>query len=122
MAIRLHDAQSSLHMLQNAPDINEKTMLLEKLRYKLEATMNPLLLKALQEQNFESVKNSYVIYAKIDCVDQFMTFYVNSRKAQIQKLWNELDHLHSKLPFIYLKIDILFLSNLFLISNNSQTC
>ncbi|KAJ3033828.1 hypothetical protein HDV00_005793 [Rhizophlyctis rosea] len=90
-AIRLEEAQRSLGLLASAPDYEDRKLLLSDLRKRLEESISPSLVAALNEHDAEETKRIYSIYSRMGRASQFLDSYHQARKDPIQRIWQRYD-------------------------------
>lgn len=90
IAVRLKSMQSSLEILKDSPDYDDKVMHLEALKNRLESHVSPQAVAAFMQHNTEDAKKLQVIFSTIGREMELHKYYVKTYSSNLTSQWQEI--------------------------------
>ncbi|OQR67386.1 conserved oligomeric Golgi complex subunit 7-like [Tropilaelaps mercedesae] len=93
---RVTQLERSLDTLRSAPDFAQKSQTLERIKNRLEASMAPRLVSAVNSVMEEDAARWFILFGKIGLEKQALSYYQGCIKARLQELWSSQNHANLK--------------------------
>ncbi|XP_022659391.1 conserved oligomeric Golgi complex subunit 7-like isoform X2 [Varroa destructor] len=93
---RVTQLERSLDTLRSAPDFAQKSQTLERIKNRLEASMAPRLVSAVNSVMEEDAARWFILFGKIGLEKQALSYYQGCIKARLQELWSSQNHSNLK--------------------------
>uniref|UniRef100_A0A023GLZ0 Conserved oligomeric Golgi complex subunit 7 n=1 Tax=Amblyomma triste TaxID=251400 RepID=A0A023GLZ0_AMBTT len=87
---RLVGLQTSLDILVDVPDYEQRLQKLESLKNQLEAMLSPLLVRAFTTQSIEAAKPYVRIFSDIQRMPQLLKYYHNCHRNRLVEAWRKI--------------------------------
>lgn len=87
---RLVGLQTSLEILVDVPDYEQRLQKLESLKNQLEAMLSPLLVQAFTTQSIEAAKSYVRIFSDIRRMQQLLKYYHNCHRNKLVDAWRKI--------------------------------
>lgn len=87
---RLVGLQTSLDILVDVPDYENRLQKLESLKNQLEAMLSPLLVRAFTTQSIEAAKTYVRIFSDIQRMPQLLKYYHNCHRNRLVDAWRKI--------------------------------
>lgn len=89
IAEKLRGIQTSLKILSHVPDYEDRVVLVEGLKNRLEAMASPQMVAAFNSDDAEKAAFFVEIFANMDRGEQLLKYYRKCLKARILKIWSK---------------------------------